>query len=114
MNDVESFISGTKWNLPLQAVTYRTSLAPYLSTACLMKFTVQEREKFPQESMVLSQEFYMDDVLSGCDNVTEAFKLQDDLTALLAIVGFQLRKWYWNHTSILVELLTEAQEIFLT
>jgi len=108
MNDVESFISGTKWNLPLQAVTYRTSLAPYLSTACLMKFTVQEREKFPQESMVLSQEFYMDDVLSGCGNVTEAFKFQDDLTALLVSAGFPLRKWCWKEPSILEQVLTEA------
>jgi len=63
--------------------------------------------------MVLSQDFYMDDVLSGCDNVTEAFKLQDDLTALLASDGFPLRKWCLNHPSILEEVLTEAQEIFL-
>ena len=74
--------------LTLQAVTYRTSLAPYFSTACLMKFTEQEREKYPPAAMVLSQDFYMDDVHSGCGNVTEAFKLQDDLTALLASVGF--------------------------
>jgi len=51
----------------LQAVTYGTSLAPCLSTACLKKFTEQEREKYPQATTVLSQDFYMDDVLSGCE-----------------------------------------------
>jgi len=55
----------------------------------------------------------MDGVHGGCDNVTEAFKLQDYLTALLASVGFPLRKWCLNHTSILDEVLTEAQEIVL-
>jgi len=62
--------------------------------------------------MVLSQDFYMDDVLSGYD-VTEAFKLQDDLTALLASAGFPLRKWCSNHPSILEEVPTAAQEIVL-
>ena len=76
-----------------------------------MKFTEQEREKYPPAAMVLSQDFYMDDVHSGCGNVTEAFKLQDDLTALLVSAGFPLRKWCWNHTSILEEVLTESKEI---
>ena len=92
---------------------YRTSLAPYFSPACLRKFTEQEREKYPQATMLLSQDFFMDDVHSGCDNVTEAFKLQDNLAALLAIVGFPLRKWCLNHTSILDEVHTEEQEIVL-
>jgi len=63
--------------------------------------------------MVLSHYFYMDDVLSGCDTVTEAFKLQDDLTALLANAGFPLRKWCSNHPSILEEVLTAAYKIVL-
>ena len=92
---------------------YRTSLAPYFSPACLRKFTEQEREKYPQATMVLSQDFFMDDVHSGCGNITEAFKLQDNLAALLAIVWFPLRKWCLNHTSILDEVHTEAQEIVL-
>ena len=78
MNAVKSFISCTKWNLPPLAVAYRTPLAPYFSPACLRKFTQQEREKYPQAAMIISQDFCMDDVHSGCGNVTEAFKLQDD------------------------------------
>ena len=78
-----------------------------------MKFTEQEGEKYPQATMVLSHEIYMNDVLSGCDNVTEAYNFQDDLTALLASAGFPLREWCWKQPSILEEVLTEAQEIFL-
>lgn len=55
----------------------------------------------------------MDDVLSGCDNVTEAFKFQDDLTALLASAGFPLRKWCSKHPNILEEGPTAAQQIVL-
>jgi hypothetical protein len=54
----------------------------------------------------------MDDVLNGYD-ITEVFRLQDDLTALLASAGFPLRKWCSNHPSILEEVLTAAQEIVL-
>jgi hypothetical protein len=72
-----------------------------LATACLKQLAEDEREKYPQASRVLSQDFYFDDVLSGCDDITEAIKLQADLIALLASAEFPLRKWCSNHPRIL-------------
>lgn len=110
-NIVESFISCIDWGLPTPGGNIWNFIGT-LFVYCMFEFTEQEREKCPQATVVLSKDFYMDGVLSGCDNVTEAFKLQDDVTALLASAGFPLRKWCSNHPSIL-EVLTAAQEIVL-
>jgi len=84
-----------------QVVTYGTSLAHYLAIACLKKLTEKKREKYPQATMVLSQDFYMDDVLSRSNDDTEALKLQADLITLLASAGFPLRNGCFNHSRIL-------------
>jgi hypothetical protein len=55
----------------------------------------------------------MDEVLSGCDDVTEALTHQADLIALLSSAGFPLRKWCSNHPRILEAVPTTAQEIAL-
>jgi hypothetical protein len=67
----------------------------------MKKPTEEEREKYPQATMVLSQDFYMDDVLSRSDDVTEALKLQAYLIILLASAWFPLRNWCFNHSRIL-------------
>lgn len=55
----------------------------------------------------------MDEVLSRCDDVTEALTHQADLTALLTSAGFPLRKWCSNHPRSLEAVPTAAQEIVL-
>ena len=67
----------------------------------MKKLTEEEREKHPQATTVLSQDFYMVDVLSKSDDVTEALKLQAYLIILLASSGFPFRIWCFNHSRIL-------------
>jgi hypothetical protein len=55
----------------------------------------------------------MDEVLSECDDVTEALTHHVDLIALLTSAGFPLRKWCSNHPRILEAVPTAAQEIVL-
>jgi hypothetical protein len=74
---------------------------------------VEEREKYPETTTVFSQDFCMDEMLSGCDDVTEARKHQADLITLLANAGFPLRKWCSNHPRILEAVPTAAWEIVL-
>jgi hypothetical protein len=84
-----------------QVATYGTLLACYLTTACMKKLTEEKREKYPQATMVLSQDFDMDDVLCRSNDVTEALKLQADLITLLASAGFPLRNGCFDHSRIL-------------
>ena len=71
----------------LQTVTCGTKSPPYMVTASLKKLADEEREKYLRATTVLSQDFCMDYVLSGCHDITETLKLQADLMALL-FLGF--------------------------
>ncbi|GBO22019.1 hypothetical protein AVEN_123332-1, partial [Araneus ventricosus] len=74
----------------LLAVTYGTKSAPYLATRVLNQLATDERKEFPLASAVALKDFYVDDVLSGADNVSSALKLQQELISLLkADQGYQ-------------------------
>jgi hypothetical protein len=62
----------------LHAVTYGTLSAPCLTTSCLKKLVEDERDEYPQATTVLSLDFFMTDVFSGCDDVTEVLKFKPD------------------------------------
>ena len=94
----------------LTTVTYGTSSAPYLATRCLKKLADDNKVQYPRASEVLSNHFYVDDLLSGTSSLKEAIKLQQDLTSLLQTAGMTLRKWASNHPSFLKSIPKELQE----
>ena len=85
----------------LNTVTYGTSAAPYLATRCLKKLAEDNQTEFPRAAQALSQEFYVDDLLSGATTLNEAIQLQQQLTTLLETAGFTLRKWASNSQEFL-------------
>jgi len=49
----------------LTTVTYGTSSAPFLATRCLKKLADDNKKQYPRTAQVLSNDFYVDDLLSG-------------------------------------------------
>jgi len=82
----------------LTTVTYGTSSAPYLSTRCLKKLADDNKCQYPTSAQVLSNDFYVDDLLSSTSNLQDAIRLQQELSTLLQTAGFTLMKWASNHT----------------
>ncbi|GBN79083.1 hypothetical protein AVEN_110598-1 [Araneus ventricosus] len=93
----------------LLTVTYGTKSAPYLATRVLNQFATDERKKFPLASAVSLKDFYIDDVLSGADNVSSALKLQQELISRLKAGGMELHKWCANIEILLENVPTEDQ-----
>lgn len=50
--------------------------------------------------MIIMQDFYMDDLLTGTDTLDEAIKLSQQLEVILLKSGFVLRKWLSNEIRI--------------
>ncbi|XP_055644340.1 uncharacterized protein LOC129780287 [Toxorhynchites rutilus septentrionalis] len=88
----------------LTTVTYGTSSAPYLATKCLQRLSVDGKQQYPTAAKILSEDFYMDDLLSGVDNAEQGVKIYNELTRLLRSAGFTLRKWNSNCPEILAEI----------
>ncbi|GBL95268.1 hypothetical protein AVEN_100253-1 [Araneus ventricosus] len=97
----------------LLTVTYGTKSALYLATRVLNQLATDERKKFPLASAVALKNFYIDDVLSGADNVSSDLKLQQELISLLKAGGMELHKWRANTEMLLENVRPEIKAISL-
>ena len=60
---------------------------------------------------MLSNDFYVDDLLSGTSTIEDAIKVQQEISSLLQTAGFSLRKWASTHSTFLDNIPRELQEI---
>ncbi|XP_062703860.1 uncharacterized protein LOC134286283 [Aedes albopictus] len=97
--------------LELTTVTYGTSCAPFCATACLKQLADDEQTEFPIASKVARKDFYMDDVLSGDDELQRALECQYQLTAMLQRGGFRLHKWCANTPELLERIPVNEREV---
>ncbi|XP_075163325.1 uncharacterized protein LOC142235960 [Haematobia irritans] len=94
----------------LNTVTYGTTSAPYLAIRVLQKLAEDYRSHFPSAAEVLMSESYVDDIISGSDNLSDASKLQKDLCALLNKGGCNLRKWVTNSQELLAAIPFDCRD----
>ncbi|XP_065085820.1 uncharacterized protein LOC135707835 [Ochlerotatus camptorhynchus] len=95
----------------LLTVTYGTASAPFLATRVLLQLADDEQESFPEAVEILRKDFYVADLFSGAKSVEEAIELRQQLEALLAKGGFQLRKWASNEETVLDGLAPENRAL---
>jgi hypothetical protein len=58
----------------------------------------------------LSNDFCVNDLVSGTSTSEEAIKMQQALSSLLQTAGYTLRKWASNHSTFLDTIPKEQQE----
>ncbi|XP_022834488.1 uncharacterized protein LOC111362158 [Spodoptera litura] len=88
----------------LLTVTFGTSCAPYLAVKSLQQVACDEGERYPMAAERVKSDFYMDDLMTGCQSETEVKIIYDEMNCLLEKAGFQLQKWTSNRPSILETL----------
>ncbi|GBM99551.1 hypothetical protein AVEN_244284-1, partial [Araneus ventricosus] len=87
----------------LRTVTYGTTCAPFLATRALKALAEEEQSEFPQAAATLLTDVYVDDILSGSNNLEETKALQHQLIQLLKKGGTELHKWVSNHPELLYD-----------
>lgn len=97
----------------LSTVTYGTASAPFLATRSLNKLAEEEFDKYPRAAEILQRDFYVDDALSGSNNLDDALQLQEELIALLNGGSFPLKKWCSNHPALLEAVPPDDREMQL-
>ncbi|UYV61642.1 hypothetical protein LAZ67_1005714 [Cordylochernes scorpioides] len=88
----------------LLTVTYGLACAPYLAIRTLHQIAHEVQVSNPRVSKIIREDFYVDDLLTGCPTVEDAKGLVQQLIAVLGSGGFVLRKWVSNETSIIEDL----------
>lgn len=91
----------------LTTVTYGTAPAAFLAIRSLRQLAYDTKSNYPEASDVVLSDFYVDDMMTGTDNITDAISLQDSLNTLLKLGGFQLKKWCSNYTEALHDIPSE-------
>ncbi|XP_065079902.1 uncharacterized protein LOC135702785 [Ochlerotatus camptorhynchus] len=91
----------------LLTVTYGTKSASYLATRAFQQLANYERKQFPLAALTIEEDVYMDDVISGADNVEAAIELRRQIDTMMISGGLKLRKWASNCPDVLKGIPTE-------
>ncbi|CAH2090035.1 unnamed protein product [Euphydryas editha] len=77
----------------LLTLTFGTACAPYLAVKTLQTLAVLEKDKFPVAAHITKNDYYVDDLMTGCETETEALQIYEEMTELMNTGGFELQKW---------------------
>lgn len=94
----------------LKTVTYGTSSAPFLATRVLNQLAIDYKNEFPEASIAIQNDCYVDDIATGSNELHKAIRLQSQLITMLGLGGFELKKWCANHNSLLQHLPSADRE----
>ncbi|XP_070515857.1 uncharacterized protein [Cardiocondyla obscurior] len=93
----------------LLTVTYGTTSAPFLSTRCLTHLAQKHAEEYPAGSKSILEDFYVDDLLTGADTLSEAERVRGEVIEILRRGHFELSKWQSNCKELIPEQARETQ-----
>ena len=86
----------------IRRVLYGVASSALHATRALQE--VGNLSKEPLLQRTIKRDFYIDDLLTGANTPEVACKLQQDVTASLALFGMPLRKWTSSNVTILQQL----------
>lgn len=94
----------------LKTVTYGTSSAPFLAIRALRQLAIEKQSKFKSASKTILRDFYVDNLLTGTNNLNEGLLLRTELIQLLKNGGFELRPWASNNQNLLSNLVESSTD----
>lgn len=95
----------------LNRLTFGTSCAPYLAIRAVNQLAESERAKYPEAANIIINDTYVDDVISGGDDISSVQRLQSDLSAMMKSGGFDLKKWACNADEVLERIQMDDREV---
>lgn len=97
-------------------MTYGLITSPYHALRVLKQLASNEQNHYPVAAQILSNDFYVDEVMTGGNDVEEVLRQTKELSELLRKGGFELRKWASNRQEALqyVPINHQLKKIILT
>lgn len=97
----------------LNTVTYGMKAASFLATRCLYQLACDFAKRYPKACKCIQNDFYVDDLLTGGDNIEEVEQLQREVSSVLESGGFHLNKWLSNSDVVLQTIVASASDAIL-
>jgi len=92
-NDVQTY--------ELQTVTYGEACSVFLAIRSLHQAAKDMQHVFPKASEIIMRDFYVDDLLTGDNDVENLTKLKGQIISVLQTAKFELHKWKSNHRPLM-------------
>lgn len=105
----------TEPNMPIKefqltTATFGTAAAPFMATRTLIQIAEDTRKTYPLAERIIKNDFYVDDLISGSDNLEQAILEKDAVMNSLKTGGMVLRKWTSNDVNLLKTIPHEQTE----
>lgn len=84
----------------LQTVTYGKACSAFLAIRSLHQAAISLQLQFPEAAEIIKRDFYVDDLLSGANDIKNLLRIKEEITQILRSARFNLHKWKSNHSSI--------------
>ena len=85
----------------MHRLSFGITTSPYLASQVLMQLASDHREEFPRAAELVHKTFYVDDCLTGADNIQETKSIHEELNQLLSKGKMTLCKWKSSSTELL-------------
>ncbi|XP_070517900.1 uncharacterized protein [Cardiocondyla obscurior] len=92
----------------LITLTYGTASASYLATRCLLDIANKHENDFPLGSARVKHDFYVDDLLTGGESISDVINMRDEVIQLLRQGCFELGKWRASSPELLRGVVNQA------
>ncbi|GFT20451.1 integrase catalytic domain-containing protein [Trichonephila clavipes] len=93
------------WEKPIEyelnSVTYGTKSSPFLATRVIKQLCLDESDAFSLAAEITLSDTYMDDIVTGCQNIEAAKILKNQLIKMFKTCGMTLHKWNSNNSELL-------------
>jgi hypothetical protein len=84
-----------------QRLLFGNAASPFCAQYTLHSHAQTHAREYPAAAESVDHSMYVDDLLDSCEMVPDAQNLQLQLSELLALAGFKLRKWASNDDEVL-------------
>lgn len=92
-------------------LTFGVSSSSFIANMCIKQNALNHVHEFPLAAKSVKESFYVDDGLTGADDLQTAVELQKQLERLFLCAGFQLHKWNTSDPAVLEHVKPEFREL---
>ncbi|GFX22327.1 integrase catalytic domain-containing protein [Trichonephila clavipes] len=80
---------------------FGVNVSPFLLSATIKHHIENYREQYPAATEMLDTCLYVDDVISGADDISQALKVSKDAETIMKNASMKLRKWNSNDRTLM-------------
>ena len=93
----------------LQRLLFGNAASPFCSQYVLHSHAQAHKTEFPEAAESVDNSMYVDDLLDSTETVQSAQQLQSQLTDMLSMASFNLRKWASNEPEVIDSIRGHSQ-----